>query len=75
MTRRDVFGGTAKKEWRNIDIYDDFELGELEDEEEITVHDIDTVLGYTVDVFQVAFPFLFLVALFLGIIMMVGMIL
>lgn len=72
MTKRAMFGGTAKKTLQDLDLRDDFELDELEEEEEITIYDIDTVLGYTVDIFKVGFPFLFLVALFMGLIMVAG---
>lgn len=68
MKRRDIYGSAVKKEWQDINIHDDFELNELEDEEQITIYDVDNVLGYTVDIFKVGFPFLFLVALFLGLI-------
>lgn len=75
MKRRDIYGSVVKKEWQDINIHDDFELNELEDEEDITIYDIDNVLGYTVDIFKVGFPFLFLVALFLGLIYIAGILL
>ena len=44
------------------------ELDDLEDDEVVTVYDVDTVLGYTVDILKVGYPFLILVALFLSLI-------
>jgi len=72
MSKREMFGGTVKKTLQDLDLRDDFELDELEEEEEITIYDVDTVLGYTVDIFKIGFPFLFLVALFMGLIMVAG---
>jgi len=71
--RKDTYGRTARDPYEDFYLRDDFELDELDDEEVITVYDIDTVLGYTVDVFKVGFPFMFLTALFLGLIFMFGM--
>lgn len=71
--RKDTYGGTAWETYGDSYLRDDFELDDLEDDEVITIYDVDTVLGYTVDVFKVGFPFLFLIALFLGLIFMFGM--
>lgn len=72
MSKRNVFGGAAVRDLRDIDLRDDFELDDFEDDEEISVHDIDGVLGYTVDIFSIGFPYLFLVALFVGLIGVAG---
>ncbi len=71
--RSGIYGGTAIDPYENQYLRDDFELDDLEDDEIITIYDVDTVLGYTVDIFKVGFPFLFLIALFLGLIFMFGM--
>ncbi len=66
--------GTAWESYEDLYLRDDFELDDLDDDDEaITVYDVDTVLGYTVDIFKVGYPFLFLIALFLGLIFMFGM--
>ncbi|MGE5396142.1 MAG: hypothetical protein ACM3MK_01255 [Chitinophagales bacterium] len=73
MSRREVEGATVKRELQDVNLHDDFALDEFEEENEVTIYDVDNVMGYTVDIFKVGFPFLFLVALFLGIIFLVGM--
>ncbi|MGI6549771.1 MAG: hypothetical protein ACOX4Q_06980 [Syntrophomonadales bacterium] len=71
--RNGTYGGTATQPYDNEYLRDDFELDDLEDDEVITIYDVDTVLGYTVDIFKIGFPFLFLIALFLGFIFMFGL--
>lgn len=72
MSKRDIYGGAVRKELQDLDLRDDFEFDDL-DEEEITIYDVDTVLGLTVDVFKIGFPFLFLITFFIGLIYMYGM--
>lgn len=73
MARYDVYGGAVQvQQLSEINVYDDFELDDLE-QEEITIHDVDNVLGYTVDVLKVGFPFMFLVAFLIGLVYMFGM--
>jgi hypothetical protein len=72
MSRRDVFGRAVKTKFQDINLRDDFELDELEEEEKITVYDIDPVLGFTADVFLIGVPLLCLGGLFLGLIWMFG---
>ena len=71
--RTGTYWETAAEPYENQYLRDDFELDDLEDDEIITIYDVDTVLGYTVDIFKVGFPFLFLIAFFLGLILMFGM--
>ncbi len=71
--RNGTYGGAAIDPYEDLYLRDDFELDDLEDEDVVTVYDVDTVLGYTVDIFKVGYPFLFLVALFLSLIFMFGM--
>jgi hypothetical protein len=70
--RKDTYGATAWDPYEDLNLRNDFELDELENDEVVTIYDVDTVLGYTVDVFKVGFPFLFLIALFLSLILMFG---
>jgi len=71
--RNATYGGTATEPYEDLYLRDDFELDDLEDDDVITIYDVDTVLGYTVDIFKVGYPFLFLIALFLSLIFMFGM--
>ena len=50
--RNGTYGGTATQPYDNEYLRDDFELDDLEDDEVITIYDVDTVLGYTVDIFR-----------------------
>lgn len=70
--RKGTYGETAAEPFDSLYLRDDFELDDLDDEEIISVYDVDAVLGYTVDIFKVGFPFLFLVALFLSMILVFG---
>lgn len=72
MSKRDIYSGAVRKELQDLDLRDDFEFDDLDDEE-ITIYDVDTVLGYTVDVFKIGFPFLFLITFFIGLIYLFGM--
>ncbi|MGE5545114.1 MAG: hypothetical protein ACM3UW_09110 [Bacillota bacterium] len=70
--RNGAYMGTAAELYENH-LRDDFVLDDLEDDDVVTIYDVDTVLGYTVDIFKVGYPFLFLIALFLSLIFMFGM--
>lgn len=71
---RDIgsYDGTAVRRIRpQEELYDDWEIEEYgEDEEEITVHDVDAVLGYSVDILQLGI-YMLLGALVVGIIYVV----
>ena len=71
--RNAMYGETATEPYENQYLRDDFELDDLdEDDEVVTIYDVDTVLGYTVDILKVGYPFLLLIALFLSLIFMFG---
>jgi len=72
MSDRGVWDGTAVKKIRSEEVvYDDWEIDEHgADEEEITVHDVDAVLGYSVDILRLGI-YMLLGALVVGLIYVV----
>lgn len=72
MTDRGAYDGTAVKRVRTEEkLYDDFEIEEYgQEDEEITVYDVDTVLGYSVDILKLGM-YLLLGALVTGVIYLV----
>lgn len=71
--RNAMYRETVTEPYENQYLRDDFELDDLvEDDEVVTVYDVDTVLGYTVDILKVGYPLLFLIALVLSLIFMFG---
>ncbi|MGE5373271.1 MAG: hypothetical protein ACM3QZ_14930 [Solirubrobacterales bacterium] len=75
MERHDRWGLATQQKLREINVHDDFELDDIEEEENITVYDVDNVLGFTTDIMKVGFPFLFLIGMFISMIYMFGMVL
>ncbi len=69
MAERVLYEGTAaKRVWVDESLYDDFEVEDYgKEEEEITVYDVDTVLGYTVDILKLGI-YLFWSALLIGVV-------
>lgn len=72
MSDRGVWDGTAVKKIRSEEVvYDDWEIDEHgADEEEIAVHDVDAVLGYSVDILRLGI-YMLLGALVVGLIYVV----
>ncbi|ADI02807.1 MAG TPA: hypothetical protein GXX39_09235 [Syntrophothermus lipocalidus] len=69
MSDRGLYDGAAvKKLWEEERYHDDFEIVDSEgEEEEVTVYDVDVVMGYSVDILQLGI-YLFLGALVTGVI-------
>jgi hypothetical protein len=69
MAERVLYEGTAAKRlWADEILYDDFEFEDYgREEKEITVYDVDAVLGYTVDILKLGI-YLFWSALLIGVV-------
>ncbi len=65
ISRSDTYGRAAQESYDELWLRDDFLVDELDEEENITIYDVDTVLGFSVDILKVGVPLL-MTAFFMG---------
>jgi len=70
--RNNTLRRTAVEYYEDQYLNDDFQVDELDDDLNLSIYDLDTVLGYSVDIFKVGVPLLVLAFLLSTIIIMIA---